>query len=91
MSQQTSQEYHITSLVIHAAPGHLPTVSHHIARLAGCEIHASTPEGKLVITIEGDSQQQVLTQVEAINQLPDVLSSSLVYHQVETLSHEPQR
>jgi len=87
MYQPLTQEYHITSLVIHADPGHIGQVSADISRLSGTEIHASTQEGKLVVTIEADNQQAVLEQVETINRLPGVLSSSLVYHQVETFSH----
>ncbi|MCL1074584.1 chaperone NapD [Shewanella dokdonensis] len=87
MQQATPQEYHITSLVIHAEPGHVRQVSTDISLLSGTEIHACTHEGKLVITIEGDDQKTVLDRVETINRLPGVLSSSLVYHQVETFSH----
>ncbi|MDF0533961.1 chaperone NapD [Shewanella sp. A32] len=85
--QPSSKEYHITSLVIHADPGHIGQVSSAISLLSGTEIHASTPEGKLVVTIEADNQKALLDQVETINRLSGVLSSSLVYHQVETLSH----
>lgn len=77
-----SQEYHVTSLVVHAAPNALAQVEADIAALKGCDIHAITPEGKLVITLEGNSQKAILDNVEAINALSGVLSASLIYHQV---------
>ncbi|WP_198782337.1 chaperone NapD [Shewanella putrefaciens] len=83
-----SQEYHVTSLVVHAAPNALQQVEANIAGLSGCDIHAVTPEGKLVVTLEGDSQKAILDNVEAINALSSVLSASLIYHQVEPLEQE---
>ncbi|ABM23647.1 MULTISPECIES: chaperone NapD [Shewanella] len=80
-----SQEYHITSLVVHAAPNALQQVEADISALLGCDIHAITPEGKLVVTLEGSSQKAILDNVEAINALSGVLSASLIYHQVEPL------
>ncbi|GAB1149430.1 chaperone NapD [Shewanella algae] len=84
MKQQTEMEYHVTSLVVHAAPGTLETVTTAIQALEGAEVHASSPEGKLVVTLEGESQGEILDNVEAINRLPGILSSSLIYHQVDS-------
>ena len=83
-----NQEYHITSLVVHAAPTALQRVEADINALLGCDIHAITPEGKLVVTLEGNSQKAILDNVEAINTLSGVLSASLIYHQVEPLEQE---
>ncbi|MEL4274108.1 chaperone NapD [Shewanella xiamenensis] len=83
-----SQEYHVTSLVVHAAPNALQQVEADIAALKGCDIHAISPEGKLVITLEGNTQKAILDNVEAINGLSGVLSASLIYHQVEPLKQE---
>ncbi|MGL4613553.1 MAG: chaperone NapD [Shewanella sp.] len=80
-----SQEYHVTSLVVHAVPNALAQVNASISALAGCDIHAITPEGKLIVTLEGGSQKAILDNVEAINALTGVLSASLIYHQVEPL------
>ncbi|MGL5359039.1 MAG: chaperone NapD [Shewanella sp.] len=80
-----SQEYHVTSLVVHAAPHALDEVHTNISALVGCDIHAVTPEGKLVVTLEGSSQKAILDNVEAINALSGVLCASLIYHQVEPL------
>ncbi|MGI2148880.1 chaperone NapD [Shewanella baltica] len=83
-----SQEYHVTSLVVHAAPKVLQQVEANILALMGADIHAITPEGKLVITLEGSSQRVILDNIEAINALSGVLSASLIYHQVDPLEQE---
>ncbi|QSX34276.1 chaperone NapD [Shewanella avicenniae] len=87
MSTPATSEFHITSLVVHAAAAQLQQLSHSINQLAGTEVHAATADGKLVVTIEGESQKQLLDQVEAINGMAGVLSSSLIYHQVDQASH----
>ncbi|WP_299797614.1 chaperone NapD [uncultured Shewanella sp.] len=78
-----SQEYHVTSLVVHAAPKAISQIETKIRALNGADIHAVTDEGKFVITLEGVTQASILDNVEAINALEGVLNSSLIYHQVE--------
>ncbi|MCG9713883.1 chaperone NapD [Shewanella insulae] len=85
-----TQEYHVTSLVVHAAPGQVANVTEDINALAGADIHAVTDEGKFIITLEGATQGAILDNVEAINALSGVLSSSLVYHQVEPLEEKSE-
>ncbi|RTR40249.1 sorbose reductase [Shewanella canadensis] len=78
-----SQEYHITSLVVHAVPKSVSQVETNIRALAGADIHAVTDEGKFVVTLEGETQGAILDNVEAINALEGVLNTSLIYHQVD--------
>ncbi|MEC4728415.1 chaperone NapD [Shewanella sp. D64] len=83
-----SQEYHVTSLVVHAAPKAVSLVEAKIRLLEGADIHAVTDEGKFVITLEGETQRSILDNVEAINALEGVLNSSLIYHQVEPIEED---
>ncbi|MBL4912545.1 chaperone NapD [Shewanella schlegeliana] len=85
-----SQEFHITSLVVHAAPGAVTEIKNKISALEGTEIHAVTDEGKFVVTIEGDTQGAILNSVEAINALEGVLNSSLIYHQVDPVEEKSE-
>lgn len=87
MSHAITTEYHITSLVIHAAQQHQPQLQQQISALAGAEVHTCTDDGKMIVTVEAESQQAILDQVEAINGLRGVLSSSLIYHQVDQNCH----
>ncbi|EDQ02055.1 napD protein [Shewanella benthica KT99] len=61
-----SQEYHITSLVVHAAPKAISQVESQIYALTGTDIHAVTEQGKFVITLEGETQTSILDNVETI-------------------------
>jgi nitrate reductase NapD len=85
-----SQEYHVTSLVVHASPHAVTQVKNEIDALIGADIHAVTDEGKFVVTLEGTTQGSILNNVEAINALSGVLSSSLVYHQVEPIEEKSE-
>ncbi|MBT1443801.1 chaperone NapD [Shewanella sp. JM162201] len=85
-----TQEYHVTSLVVHAAPSQANAIGATIAALPGAEVHAINPQGKLVITLEGSSQRAILDNVETINALNGVLSSSLIYHQSELEQQESE-
>ncbi len=78
-------ELHITSLVVHAAPSRLPAVSAFITKLAGAEIHGTSANGKLVVTIEAASTDETMNRISAIQRLDGVLSAALVYQHSETL------
>ncbi|MEH0664834.1 chaperone NapD [Vibrio scophthalmi] len=77
-------EVHISSLVVHAAPSHLNEVKDSISALPNAEIYADSPEGKLVVVLETQNQGFITDTIDEINNLPNVLSTVLVYHQIET-------
>lgn len=78
-------EVHISSMVVHAMPDHLQTVKSNIENLPGTEIHAESPNGKLVVVLESQTQTYITDVIEKIACLDHVLSTALVYHQIEQL------
>jgi periplasmic nitrate reductase NapD len=70
----------IASVLVQARPERLADAEAAIARLAGCEIHARDPRGKLVVVIEASSTAAIGSTLNTIGLLPDVLSASLVFH-----------
>jgi nitrate reductase NapD len=68
----TSAELHIASLVVHAA-------------IPGGEVHASAPNGKLVVTLEASSGDEMSRKVATIGRIDGVLSTALVYQCADTL------
>ena len=79
------REVHISSMVVHARPDYLSIVKNNIRRLSGTEIHAESDNGKLVVVLETQDQGYITDTIEKINNLEYVLSTSLVYHQIEYL------
>jgi nitrate reductase NapD len=80
-----TEEVHISSLVVHAAPRRLPAIAHAIGLLPGALVHGSSPEGKLVVTLETDGADAMLSLVTAIQHIDGVLSAALVYQYSDTL------
>lgn len=76
-------ELHIASLVVQALPAALDSVQPGVMDLPGAEIHAVGDTGKLVVTLETDTEAEMLDRMDAIGRLQGVLSVSLVFHQVD--------
>jgi nitrate reductase NapD len=74
---------HIASLVVRTRPEDCPSVVSALDALAGVELHAVTPDGRLVVTIEADNRGACSERLLAINAIPRVLSAGLVYEQSE--------
>ena len=74
-----SAELHIASLVVHAAPGRLESVAAAIAALPDALVHASSANGKLVVTLEAQTAEAMTQGVACIQRIDGVLSAALVY------------
>ena len=80
------EELHIASLVVHSTPRRVERVGGAIAALAGAEVHAASPEGKLVVTLEAAGADDLAGQVAAIQRMDGVLSAALVYQCADSLA-----
>jgi len=76
------ENFHIVSLVMMTRPANLDEIQTQIASVDGSEIHATSPEGKLVVTVEADSNRELLERVETLQGLEGLVASNLVYHQM---------
>jgi nitrate reductase NapD len=52
--------------------------------MPGIEVHAASPEGKLIVTIETESDRETVAAYERISRTDGVLSAAMVYHQIES-------
>lgn len=80
------EEIHISSLVVHARRANIRTVCDAIGRLPGAEIHAVTEEGRMVVTLETAGEPDFVARMAEIGRLTGVVSTALVFHQVEMSS-----
>ncbi|WP_053246322.1 MULTISPECIES: chaperone NapD [unclassified Achromobacter] len=78
-------ELHIASMVVHALVRKLDTVRAGILAVEGAEIHAVSGAGKIVVTLEAPSTEQMMARISEIQRLDGVLASALVYQHAETL------
>jgi nitrate reductase NapD len=80
-----ADELHIASVVVQCTPPKLAPLMQELVLLPGAVVHATSPEGKAVITLEAASGDAVSAAVAQIQQLDGVLSAALVYQCVDTL------
>ena len=83
LGPKPSDEVHIASLVVQARPALLALITDKIAGLPGAEVHGSDPRGKLLVTLESDSQGVITDSLTRIQAIDGVITAALVYHQVD--------
>ena len=80
-----TEEVHITSLVVYAAPARVAAVAQAIGALPEARVHAVSEAGKLVVTLETPDAQRMTAGIDAIRRITGVLSVVLVYQCADTL------
>jgi nitrate reductase NapD len=79
-------ESHIAGIVVHASKSDMERIKQAISTFPGSEIHAISPEGKMVVTLEADRSGVIADQIDAIHSMPGVYSASLVYQHHEDVA-----
>jgi nitrate reductase NapD len=79
-------EVHVAGLVVHAYPEAAARVAEAIERRDGARVHARSPDGRLVVTLEADGAEAIAASVVDIQRLDGVLAASLVYQHAESAS-----
>ena len=80
--KESTHEYHVASLVAYAMPEQVSDVEAAINAIDGAEIHATSDEGKIVLTIEGDSHKGIGKKMDLLRVHKGLINLSPVYHQV---------
>lgn len=77
------QGMNISSVIVIPHPERIEAVRAQLAKLAGVEVAAVSPEGKIIITIESAGDRETIQMYESISLMDGVMSASMVYHQKE--------
>lgn len=83
-------EAHVSSLVVHVRPEKIANARVTLGNMPGVEIHAEAV-GKLVVTLETDTEADIVTRLNEISLLDGVMSTALVFHHVEADTASPGR
>ena len=78
-------EAHLSSLVVHVRPERASIARAALGRMPGVEIHAEAAS-KIIITLETDSEGEIVTRLNEISLLEGVMSATLVFHHFEALA-----
>ena len=69
----------ISSAIVHVAPGRLAEARASMLAMNGVEIHAESPEGKMVVVLEDDDLESAANKYVALHGVPGVASVAMVY------------
>jgi nitrate reductase NapD len=69
----------IASAVVHTLPGRRDEVRARLEALPGVQIHAETPDGRFVVTVEDTPGTTAADGVMALHRLDGVLAAAMVY------------
>jgi nitrate reductase NapD len=74
-----SIEHHIVGLVVHARPEQISHVLGALRAMPPVEVHGENRDGKIVLTLDARSEDEIVQTMGHIGELPGVLSTALVY------------
>ena len=75
---------HISSLVVHCRPEMISSVIDAITAMPEAEVPEHSEQGKLVVLLETPGEGVILERISAIENLPGVINTAMVYHQIDT-------
>ena len=75
---------HIAGVLVQTRPEYIPQVQNRLGDVAGLEVHAVSPDGRIVVTVEGHGRKAVADTLFSLNSMQGVLSACLVYEHSET-------
>lgn len=87
---QEASAVSIAGVLVHASPERLAAVQMQLAQLPGVEIHAVTPEGKLVVTVDESEERMTGESVMRLYDVEGVLSAAMIYHHFENDAAEQE-
>ncbi len=73
----------VSSIVVKTTPEHLQEVILSINAVDLCEVHFHEPEGRIVVTIEGENIDEQMNRMKEIQKIPFVFSANLSYSYCE--------
>lgn len=80
----------VAGVLVHARPERIEQVQVRLKQLPGVEIHAVTPEGKLVVTVEESDGRLTGENVMRLYEIDGVLSAAMIYHHFENDAAEQE-
>ena len=69
----------ISSAILHVVPGRLAETRAALLAMNGVEIHAESPEGKLIVVLEDDDLEAAANKYVALHSVAGVASVAMVY------------
>jgi nitrate reductase NapD len=75
----------ISGLIVYARPAAFQALRARLAEIPGVEVHATTAEGRMVVTVERPTDGEMTGVFDRIGTLDGVAATALVYHHDEPI------
>lgn len=69
----------ISSIVVKTLPENLAAVKTSLTESGLCDIHFSDDLGRIIVTVEGDSNEDETAKLKKIQKLPQIISADFSY------------
>jgi nitrate reductase NapD len=69
----------ISSIVVKTLPENLEALKARLAESGLCDVHFSDKLGRIIVTVEGDENEDETKKLKAIQKLPQVVSADFSY------------
>ena len=73
----------ISGVLVKAYPQHLASIETALTTMDGVEVHGNNDDGRIVITVEDESANNISDTLVQIQDVHGVLSAAMIYHQFE--------
>ena len=73
----------ISGVMVRAYPEKIQAVEDILTSMEGVEVHGHNEDGRMVITVEQQSANNISDTLVQIQDVPGVLSAAMIYHQFE--------
>ena len=80
----------VIGVLVQTAPEWEADVAARLVEMPGVEVHAAGGDGRLVVTATDVGERFASDSLMAMNQVPHVVGTSLVYHAFEPGIQEPE-
>jgi periplasmic nitrate reductase NapD len=81
----------ICGIMVHVYPETFAAVRQRLLAIPGVEVHGVSEEGRAVVTLEEDNEDQLAKSMFAIQNTEGVISASMIYHHREEDEIEANR
>ncbi|MEK7990813.1 MAG: chaperone NapD [Thiotrichaceae bacterium] len=69
----------ISGVLVHADNAQINHVQQQLSQINGVDIHTTTDDGRIIVTLESDDGYNMADTMAAFNQIPGVYSTAMVY------------
>ena len=79
-------QFNVCGVLVMTRAENINAVTRALSELEGVDVHAHSPDGKLIVTVESSDSKDCIRTIETFNTISGVASTSLIYQHAEELS-----